>query len=267
MKLSTNDLKFFSENGYLVIRDAVNEELIADLVNKGDRLVESEQPFFRTSDREFDGFRNLLSLDSSFLKLVDIEKALVPIIQILGFNVHLSSVHQSYIYPRDLEQPWEGDWHTDIFGFENDLAEGSVRVGIKCAFPLTSHSKADSGMTIIIPGSHKWDARRDLDNAEPSPQGSLQLNIKAGDCLIFENRLQHSRGINLSSETRKCILVGYTHRWVIPLDAIDDYDVPDIKLSDLAKDLLPRPYRVEGNGAIASLCSKHNLPLRPAEVI
>lgn len=267
MKLSEEDLQFFSENGYLLIPRVLNADMIAELTRSADKLVESDEHIFRTVDEEFDGFRNLLSLDSSFLTLVDLETTLVPVTQIMGFNLHLSSVHLSYIHPRKSEQPWRGDWHTDIFDFEDDLREQSVRVGIKCAFALTSHRESNSGVTILLPGSHKSKCRSGPDVRDPSPSGAIQLNMEAGDCLLFENRLRHSRGINVTRQTRKCILVGYSYRWVIPLDSIDVFELQTDHVGDLARDLMPRPYGMPGNGAIAALCDKHGFPLRPAKII
>ena len=44
--------------------------------------------------------------------------------------------------------------------------------------------------------------------------------LKAGDCLLFENRCFHSVGINRSDSIRKTFVVGYSYRWMRP----DDYN-------------------------------------------
>ena len=267
MKLSDSALDHFAENGYVVLRNAVSPDLIAAVTERADSLAASDERIFRMSDGEFDGFRNLLFLDSSFLKLVDLERVLVPVIQIMGYNIHLSSLHLSYIYPKPEDRVWTGDWHSDIYGFEDDLREQSVRVSIKCAFPLTRHITEDSGMTILLPGTHKSAYGGTLDLHDAHPPGALQLCLEPGDCLLFENRLRHSRGLNRGPATRKCILIGYSFRWVMPLDSIEGLDLPPDDVSALAGDLLPRPYGVPGNGAITALCQSHDLPLRPAKIL
>lgn len=263
MLLESDQLEFFEQNGYLLLRNVLDQSTVEALRERSDRLVDSGDPFFRTTDEEFDGLRNLLFLDPIFLKLVDLQAVLLPVIQILGFNIHLSSLHLSYIRSRDQMQPWRGDWHTDIFGFEDDLRGNSVRVGLKCAFALTEHEKLDSGVTILMPGTHRVRGSIVLDRHDPAPPGAIHLKMNAGDCLVFENRVRHSRGHNTSGYTRKCILVGYTFKWIMPLDSLDGFEVPDDSLSPVARDLLPRPYGVAGNGALEDLCHRHSVPLRP----
>lgn len=263
MMIEREQLESFEQNGYFLLRDVLDHRTVEAFRERGDRLIDSGDPFFRTRDEEFDGLRNLLFLDPAFLKLVDLQAVLLPVIQILGFNIHLSSLHLSYVRSRNQMQPWRGDWHTDIYGFENDLGEKSVRVGLKCAFALTKHETPDSGVTILMPGTHRDRGRVVLDRHDPAPPGAVQLPMNAGDCLVFENRVRHSRGYNISGHTRKCILVGYTFKWVMPLDSLDGFDVPEERLSPVAKDLLPRPYGVPGNGALEALCRRHSVPLRP----
>lgn len=265
--IDQDQIDFFEKNGYILLRNVLDELTVETLRDRGDRLVQSDDAFFRIRDEEFENFRNLLFLDQAFLKLVDLEVVLVPVLQLIGFNIHLSSVHLSYIYSHNKCRPWRGDWHTDIYGFEDDLQDSRVRVGVKCAFALTSHEKSDSGTTILIPGTHKEPVRQDLDRQDPAPFGAIQLAMNAGDCLIFENRLYHSRGHNLSHQTRKCVLVGYTYKWLIPLDSLQGFDLlPEDSLSPITQDLWPRPYGVSGNGALAALCDRYALPLRPTRL-
>jgi ectoine hydroxylase len=264
MLIEREQLESFEQNGFLLLRNVLDPATVEVLRERGDRLVDSGDPFFRTADEEFHGLRNLLFLDPAFLQLVDLQAVLLPVIQILGFNIHLSSLHLSHIRSRDPARPWRGDWHTDIFGFEDDLREHTVRVGLKCAFALTRHDKPDSGVTILMPGTHRARGSVVLDRHDPAPLGAVQLPMNAGDCLVFENRVRHSRGHNTSGHTRKCVLVGYTFKWVMPLDSLDGFEVPEESLSPIAKDLLPRPYGVPGNGALEALCHRHSVPLRPA---
>jgi ectoine hydroxylase-related dioxygenase (phytanoyl-CoA dioxygenase family) len=38
--------------------------------------------------------------------------------------------------------------------------------------------------------------------------------------VIFDRRLWHARGDNLSERTRKALFYGYTHRWIRPRDEL-----------------------------------------------
>lgn len=267
MQLGEQARQSFATNGYVIIRQALKADIVAELLDRADRLIDSDERFFRSTDGEFDGFRNLLFLDQGFLRLIDVAPVLVPVLQILGCNVHLSSLHLAYVHPRDRTRVWRGDWHTDIFGFEDDLREHTVRVGIKCAFALTRHREANTGTTILLPGSHKSARQPALDRHDSAPVGAVQPELEPGDCLLFENRLRHSRGINDSDRTRKSILVGYSYRWVMPLDSLDGFELPPDDASAVARDLLPRPYGVPGNDALRALCAEVGLPPRPARIL
>lgn len=42
--------------------------------------------------------------------------------------------------------------------------------------------------------------------------------LNPGDAFIFDRRLWHSRSMNKSERIRKPMFIGYTYRWIRPLD-------------------------------------------------
>ena len=52
------------------------------------------------------------------------------------------------------------------------------------------------------------------------PDGTIEITGKPGDAVLFENRLFHAVGPNLSAITRKTIFMGYSYRWLRPLDFV-----------------------------------------------
>ena len=44
--------------------------------------------------------------------------------------------------------------------------------------------------------------------------------VEAGSAVIFDRRLWHARGDNVSDRTRKVLFYGYTHRWIRPRDEL-----------------------------------------------
>ena len=46
----------------------------------------------------------------------------------------------------------------------------------------------------------------------------MEITAEPGDCFVFDRRLWHSRSVNTSTVTRKMLFVGYTYRWIRPLD-------------------------------------------------
>jgi ectoine hydroxylase-related dioxygenase (phytanoyl-CoA dioxygenase family) len=44
--------------------------------------------------------------------------------------------------------------------------------------------------------------------------------VEAGSAVVFDRRLWHARGDNISDRTRKVLFYGYTHRWIRPRDEL-----------------------------------------------
>lgn len=264
MKLTNDQLNFFYKNGYVVLPSVLNPQQVEDLRKKADDLVDSDIPFFREVKQHSVDLRHLIELEQGFSSLVCQEQTLAAVLQIMGYSIHLASSHLSFIHSRETTDGWKSNWHTDIYGAEDDLGDQLVRMGLKCAFPLTDHITDDSGMTLILPGSHRSGLLPEIKKGEMHPEGAMQPKVMAGDCMIFENRLRHSVGINTSGNTRKCIFMGYTYRWVLPLDELSDTEGLREEIDSLSADLLPRGYRVADSGALREFCVRHDIPLRPA---
>ena len=81
--------------------------------------------------------------------------------------------------------------------------------------------KAENGGMMILPGSHRWDVKPEaLDEAQfliedhPANQGRLtlakQVDLEAGDCLLFSAHCFHAAGAN-TTDLRKFSLVFTYH--------------------------------------------------------
>ena len=67
-----------------------------------------------------------------------------------------------------------------------------------------------------------------------SPEGTVEITANPGDAFIFDRRQWHSRSTNLSTVTRKMLFIGYTYRWIRPLDDMPlDKDVDLDQLADV----------------------------------
>ncbi|MEC7868061.1 MAG: hypothetical protein VYE00_10515, partial [Candidatus Poribacteria bacterium] len=64
--------KQFDQEGYLIVRQAIEEETIVRLTAAGDRLIHSNLIINRQQreDGRYDGFRNCITLDDSFIPLI-----------------------------------------------------------------------------------------------------------------------------------------------------------------------------------------------------
>ncbi len=259
--LTDDEITFFDTHGYLVLRDVLEAADVAALVDAGDELIASDMPFFRDVEDGASGYRHLVELDDRFTSLIAQPRVLAAMCRILGPELHLSSSHLSYLDPQPNRRAWTSRWHTDIHGLERDLGPRAlVRVGLKAGFCLTDQLGADTGMTMLLPGSHVVRPDPLPENGSDTPHGAVQPSLRAGDCLLFENRTLHTTGPNLTRRVRKSVFIGYTFRWVVPLEELSDPDRLRAHPDPNVADLVPRAYRVPGNGALQRICDEVKRP-------
>ena len=85
--VTKTDIDFFDQNGYLIIRNALDENTISTLIEAGDRLIHSNQTKLRQKGGDrYDSFRNSITLDDAFIHLIDWPEILPIVLQLLGAN-------------------------------------------------------------------------------------------------------------------------------------------------------------------------------------
>ena len=215
----------FRDEGYLIIRNALEEDMISRLIEAGDRLIDSDARFNRYQTSEFyDGFRNCISMDEAFIPLLTNEVALPLVIQLLGSNLQLSTSHLIYRHPDPAGTPdsiRRPGWHRDGGRTQLDLGQDNYpRLGLKCAFYLTDLSEPNSGVTMLAPGSNQLKEGIAIPEGEVDPRNALEPLLNPGDCVIFEYRTWHAGAPNFTDRTRKAVMIGYCYRWLKPMDYV-----------------------------------------------
>ncbi len=244
----------FETDGYLIVRNVLDQATIDALIAAGDRLVGSDrvENRQRTANGLYDGFRNCIAMDDAFLPLITHPKVVPLVVQIMGPNLWLFTSHLIYKHPEVPGTPdtkREPDWHRDIAGVDADLGMGKVPLlDIKVAFYLTDASKPNCGATLMSPGSHKLTKWLERAPGKVDPDNVVEPSLKAGDCIMFENRTWHAAGANLSGWTRKAVMIGYTYRWLRPADFL-------IQPNSLVEKLDPI-----GQQLVGGLQDKHFVP-------
>lgn len=234
----------FNEEGYLIVPDVLDTETIEALTIAGDLLISSDRKDKRQrkADGLFDGFRNCLSLDDAFIPLLAQPTILPLVLQLMGPNLHLTTSHLIYQQP---DPPGASPnrripaWHRDIANTVNDLGHAHVpRMQVKCAYYLTDATQPNSGATLVLPGSHLLKKALEIPEGEVDPPGAVEPKIRAGDCMIFEQRLWHSGGANISHQPRKAVMFGYGYRWMKPADYLRQSASLTEKLSPIERFLV-----------------------------
>tara|TARA_Y100000590_G_scaffold313064_1_gene353879 strand:- start:138 stop:1034 length:897 start_codon:yes stop_codon:yes gene_type:complete len=67
----------------------------------------------------------------------------------------------------------------------------------------------ENGATQLVPGSHKWDAKR-----EPLEDEIAYAEMKKGSALIYTGSVLHGGGDNISDEIRSGIFIHYAPGWI-----------------------------------------------------
>lgn len=69
--------------------------------------------------------------------------------------------------------------------------------------------RADNGVTLLVPGSHKWPAER-----EPESYEIHNAEMPAGSVLFWMGGLLHGAGANTSQDWRYGVILTYSLGWV-----------------------------------------------------
>jgi len=222
--IDAEQLAHFDQQGYLVVRNALDSNTISTLIEASDRLIASDRQVNRqrTANGLYDGFRNSVTLDDAYLPLMTHPTILPIVVQLLGANLHLMTSHLIYKHPDPAGTPSTHrtpGWHRDYAQAMHDLGHYSIpRIELKCAYYFTDLSEPNSGATLVSPGSNHLQAPIQIPAGQVDPANTVEPLLNPGDCLIFENRTWHAGATNLSGWIRKGIMIGYGYRWVMPMD-------------------------------------------------
>lgn len=184
-------LNSLNEDGYVIIRDIFENELIDDLNNSISK-IKQEDPY--VSRKQFsigNAFGKHEKFGSLLLnkKLNDVFKYGLKIKNI-GFWGH-SDILVNILSPWHKDDGGENP-ETNYFGFDSIKNEKAVI--IKCAIYLQDHHNNDEGLW-VIPKSHR--------EYFPGKLDPINTKLKKNDLLLFDARLSH-RG------KQKVILPYYT---------------------------------------------------------
>lgn len=171
----------------------------------------------------------------SFLPLLDLPATFDVVCRLLGWNLHVYHSHLDVHPPVRGAEPPRWGWHQDGGRLNRDLeTDPRPRVSVKVAFWLSDVSRPGRGNTLVLPGSHLDNTlARPADPADATPPaGAIELTAEAGDAVILDRRLWHSRTPNRSGRTRRALFLAYAPRWLAPRDdhGLDrlDPDLPEL---------------------------------------
>ena len=243
VQLSEAQRQSFNQDGFLVVRNAMDVDTAERVTSACDRLA---GPFLtkpellgRPEYNHFD-LRPGLLREEALLELVTHGTTVSLVVQLLSPNIHLHSTAMIYKRPETPDAPaFRRGWHRDI-RIPRDLGHRSLPlVGIKICYCLTDFTGPGCGMTLMARTSHLKDEPLAIrrDEIDPADVEVCDLQLNAGDALLFENRIFHTAAPNRSARTSKVLMYGYAYRWM----RTEVYlEVPDQQLLNKSADPIAR---------------------------
>lgn len=209
----------FERDGFLVMPGVLDADQVEHFTQIVDRLAREERGDDETQTVEI---RNAIARDAALLPLLDWKSTFPLVTSVLGWNIQLTTSHVFVRPPTPKEDEnfkaisWHNDGPNPHFPAINNQ---QPRMYAKVGFFLTDLSKPNMGNLRVVPGSHLR-AERPKCNENGEPLDAIQVLIKPGDAVFFEQRTWHAVGPNYAHHARKNIYIGYCHRWLKAIDFI-----------------------------------------------
>lgn len=272
-RLSSEDRRAFDEDGFLVIPEALDSATVERLSAACDQLARPflEKPVI-AGKPEYNhlNWRPGLLRDEAMLELVTSSPAVPYIVQLLGPNIHLHSTSLTYKRPEAPETPaFRRGWHRDI-RIPKDVGQKDLpRAGIKVCYCLTDFDRPNCGMTLMARGSHLLTEPMVVPPGQIDPVGVevCDLQAKAGDAILFENRTFHTAAPNLSDRTSKVLIYGYTYRWMKQEIYLDNPDPRELAhLDPMMRQLLGECGDIDAPPwALLRWAERHGIAVNPVQ--
>jgi ectoine hydroxylase-related dioxygenase (phytanoyl-CoA dioxygenase family) len=212
----------FEENGYLIVKNVLPPDLVADLTRAADRIDAEHTANAGGHEHASRNHFDFIGKDPLFLELLDWAKTFPKVWDILGWHIQLYHSHfivTPPIPPGQKPKRQRLGWHQDSGRLNIDLeTEPQPRISLKVAYFLTDCIEPHYGNFHAVPGSHRQNRVEMPADENLDPQGAVPIQVAAGDAVYFDRRLWHAGGHNRSQITRKVLFYGYSYRWLKPRD-------------------------------------------------
>ena len=238
VKLTEAQRNAFADDGFLVVRNALDADAVTRLVDESDRLAEAflHKPVIsgKPEYNHLDLRRGLLK-EKALLALVTNSTTVPLLVQLLSPNIHLHSTTIIYKRPENPQDPpFRRGWHRDI-RIPKDLGHEQLPlVGIKVCYCLTDFQQPNCGMTLMARGSHRLPGPLNIPKGDVDPVDVevCDQRLNAGDALLFENRIYHTAAPNQGDRVSKVVIYGYAYRWMKPEVYLENPDEQQLLSTD-----------------------------------
>jgi ectoine hydroxylase len=217
-RLTDEQRGIFDETGFLIVEDALPPDYTQQLRELALALYQADCRARDLGPADFWEMRNCVLADDLFLDLLDWPATFPLVVDLLGWNIELATSHLT-VLPPGAETARAG-WHRDGGTSSSEMAEPHPRLFIKIGYWLSDTTHPGSGAMRLIPGSNRLLGRPPRLPGSEEPVGALDLRVRPGTAVLFEQRTWHCRGNNSSEQPRIGLFIGYCFRWIRPMDYV-----------------------------------------------
>lgn len=219
VQVTADHVARFERDGYIVIEDALSPQMVVKLMSTIDRLEED----FSKSDHKRDVFgldiRPIVGEDQIFFDMMMWPSTFPLAVRFLNhYNLQLMTSHLIKVPPQPDKR--NVGWHPD--GGIPGIQVGGRRAftSLKIGYFLTDLLSPGMGSLVVVPGSHRMAGSPIFPEHGGDPIGAVELKIRAGTAVIFQEGLWHAGARNSSANTRVVLYFGYGFRYLRPIDYI-----------------------------------------------
>jgi len=214
-RLTEDERRTFNETGYLIVEDVLSTEQIKALTAEADRILEQKIAAGHNNQQAM-FYTDFIKDHQMFLDLVDCDKILPKVWDILGWNIYLYHTHMIVTPPSGQEKTDKTlGWHQDSGRVNLEMeSHPRPRLSLKVAYFLSDLSEPGRGNFWIVPNSHTADEMPLSKDGIGQPKGAIPVCFKPGTAVFFDRRLWHAASPNWSELTRKVLFYGYGYRWI-----------------------------------------------------
>lgn len=218
MELSSKELEDFNENGYLVLRNFLDENSCDKILEKAKVHLENKREPIET-ESEYIGekkdflhitvrrLRQVYDRDELFASWMKNSKIYPILKQILGENPVITTAHHNSIMTKIPNLSTQTSWHQDFryWSFEND--------NLVSVWLALGEENSDNGVLEFVPKSHKISFSKEQFEEKEYFSATHPKNIELiktkksttlnkGDIILFHCKLLHRANKNSSNKTK-----------------------------------------------------------------
>lgn len=195
--MTTDEMRFFREQGYLHVPGVLEAERLA-------RVRTAFDAASKAGGRKRIWQETLLGIPE-FLDLLEHPPLMDPLRSLFGDQLQLLSYDLLYQGPNSQSRPYT--WHRDfVFPGDEPLAVNAIL--------YLDDMTDERGPTLVVPGTHRGKEVPPAEKIHEPLPGQVKAYAGAGDAVLINSAIWHSGGRNQTDGERRAIYAYFGYWWL-----------------------------------------------------